>query len=95
MILCHRECLKVGLVFGLVRDGFGDVKLYSWIGSTRAKLESAVVAGCGVGVLPDLSIASAWIAEELGKVKVTQVPDCETVDGVRRAVTLLELPECL
>ena len=95
VIVCGRECLKVGPAVQWVRDGFGDAELHGWMGSTSANLDAAVVAGCGSCVRPDSTVASNRIAGELGKVKVAFVPDCGTVEGVRRAVGLLALPGCL
>ena len=74
VIVCGRECLKVGPAVEWVRDGFGDTELHGWVGSTSANLDAAVTAGCGTGVKPDSAVASDWIAGELGKVKVAFVP---------------------
>ena len=65
------------------------------IGTTTANLDAAVAAGCGTVVKPDSTMASDWIAGELGKVKLALVPDCGTIEGVRRAVGLFALPGCL
>ena len=95
VIVCGRECLKVGPAVAWVRDGFGDTELHGWVRSTSANLDTAVAARCGAEVKPDSTVASDWITGELGKVKVALVPDCRTVEGVRRAVGLLALPGCL
>ena len=45
MIVCGRECLKVGPAVEWVRDGFGDTELHGWVGTVGVTVVSLTFVG--------------------------------------------------